>query len=213
MQHCTEKSFVLVYVIDLLSLGIGPAVKYTKTELSMLFTVIDLNECKNFLEIKINSTPNGTYLTKSPCTNQLMQQTGMKNAKPIKTTLPLSHHLYDKVQPVSEEESTAMSKLLYREVLSFLLYLLTRTRPDIATAVSMLSKFQANSALHRWRVMKNVLRYLKGSTDYGIFIPKVDQTVSCYGYTDANLARDHSNRKIRNWYCSVFQHYSSNLDI
>lgn len=40
----------------------------------------------------------------------------------------------------------------------------------------------------------NVLEDLKESTDLGIFIPKVDQIVSCYGCTDADWARDHSKK-------------------
>ena len=45
--------------------------------------------------------------------------------------------------------------------------------------------------------MKNVVRYLKGSTDYGLFIPNTAKTIDCMGYTDADWARDLSHRRSR----------------
>lgn len=47
----------------------------------------------------------------------------------------------------------------------------TRSRPDIATSVSMLAKFQSNFARAHWRAMKHVFRYIKGTVLYEIMLP------------------------------------------
>lgn len=46
----------------------------------------------------------------------------MKNTKPTKSLQPLVHPHYGKVQPVSKEEATAMSKIPYGKLLGSLLY-------------------------------------------------------------------------------------------
>lgn len=63
---------MLVYVDDLLIVGLLYAVKDTTKALPKLFTTTDLGEWKHFLGIKINSNPNGTYLTQSAYTTKLI---------------------------------------------------------------------------------------------------------------------------------------------
>lgn len=45
---------------------------------------------------------------------------------------------------------------------------LTTTRPDIAYAVSILSQFMAKPHESHWIAAKRVLRYLKGTINFGI---------------------------------------------
>ena len=56
---------------------------------------------------------------------------------------------------------------MYRHIVGSLNYL-TTTRPDIAYSVSLLSQFMEKSQEIHWNAAKAVLRYLKGTLDYGI---------------------------------------------
>ena len=56
----------------------------------------------------------------------------------------------------------------FRQLIRSLLYLV-HTRPDICYAVSALSQFMSSSKPIHWIVAKHVLRYLKGTQDYGLW--------------------------------------------
>ena len=48
------------------------------------------------------------------------------------------------------------------------MYLASATRPDIAFAVSKLSRFVSNPGDDHWHALERVMRYLKGTASYGI---------------------------------------------
>ena len=70
------------------------------------------------------------------------------------------------------------------------MYLMLGTRPDIAFAVSQVSRFSANPTDAHWTVVQRIFRYLKKQPNLGL----VYRTEGLLGYTDANWARD-NNRK------------------
>jgi hypothetical protein len=71
---------------------------------------------------------------------------------------------------------------------------LTTTRPDIAYFVSVLSQFMAKILEIHWNVAKGVLRYLKGTIDYGIkYTDSFD--VEMTGYSDSDWASNLDDRR------------------
>ena len=56
----------------------------------------------------------------------------------------------------------------YRELLGGLLWISQGTRPDITYAVSQCSKYSTKPKNAHWWALKKILRYLKGTADYGI---------------------------------------------
>lgn len=61
----------------------------------------------------------------------------------------------------------------FREIMGALLWLAINTRPDIMYAVNQLSKYNNNPGPRHWYAMEQVLRYLKGTLDYGLrFTPE-----------------------------------------
>ena len=48
------------------------------------------------------------------------------------------------------------------------MYLAVATHPDLAYPVQALSRFMANPGYAHWSALKRVLRYIKGTLDYGI---------------------------------------------
>lgn len=121
----------------------------------------------------------------------------LSDAKSTKYPLPMSHPLYDDVIDPSPEHTAKMDGLPFRRVLGALLYLSTRTRPDISTAVSMIAKYQSKPRPTHWKMVKHVVRYLIGTIDYGILLPNRIDDVKVLCWTDADWARDLSNRRSR----------------
>lgn len=61
-----------------------------------------------------------------------------------------------------------MKSVPYRHLLGSQMFLSRRTRPDIATAVSMFTKFQSDPRPEHFIAMKLLLPYLKGSLNYAV---------------------------------------------
>ena len=56
----------------------------------------------------------------------------------------------------------------YREVIGCLLWLSMGTRPDITYAVSQCARYSSDPKPEHWTAVMRVLRYLKGTADYGL---------------------------------------------
>jgi len=67
-----------------------------------------------------------------------------------------------------EHQRTIVSKVPYRELIGALMYLAVATRPDIAHAVSWLSRFNECYNETHWLAAKRILRYLRGTSKFGI---------------------------------------------
>ena len=78
----------------------------------------------------------------------------------------------------------------YSSVVGMLLYLATNTHPDIAFAVSQVSRFNSAPKQSHAAEVKMIVRYLKGTTTKGtIFKPTGTYKVDCY--VDADFAGLH----------------------
>ena len=88
--------------------------------------------------------------------------------------------------------SKEVNDTMYRQMVGILNYL-TTTRPDIAYYFSVLSHFMAIPLEIYWNVVKGVLRYLKGTTDYGIkYTDSFNVQLTCYSDLDcAENSNDH----------------------
>ena len=72
------------------------------------------------------------------------------------------------------------------------MYAMTYTRPDIAFAVRRLSSFTQNPGPFHWNVVRRVLRYLKGTKDYGSYYHRDPLVLE--GHSDATWA---SNKEVQ----------------
>eukprot|EP00253_Pinus_taeda_P012506 PITA_12506 len=76
----------------------------------------------------------------------------------------------------------------YRQLIGSLIYL-TTTRPDISFAVGILSRFMQKPCEGHWSAAKRVLRYLKGTQDFGIKYTQVDE-FNVIGYSNSDFDGD-----------------------
>ena len=84
----------------------------------------------------------------------------MAEIRPVTTPLAGHFKLSSKQclqSPVEEEE---MSRVPYASAVRSLMYAIVCTGPDLAYAVSTVSKFMSNSGKQHWEAVKWVLRYL-----------------------------------------------------
>jgi hypothetical protein len=83
---------------------------------------------------------------------------------------------------------------------------LTATHPDLMFVVSLISRYMEHPTESYLLAAKRILRYVKGTTKFGMFYRKGGDTEFC-GYTDSDYAGDEDNRKSTSGY--VFMMNSS----
>ena len=75
--------------------------------------------------------------------------------------------------------------MMYRQMIVSLMYL-TNTRLDICFAVNTLSQFLMDPRHVHLIAAKHVLRYLKGTVDYGLKYD-ANQKINLHGYVDLDF--------------------------
>ena len=78
------------------------------------------------------------------------------------------------------------------------MYLASATRPDIAFAVSKLSRFVSKPGDVHWHAIERVMRYLKGTMNYGLHYTGYPLVLE--GYNDANWISDADEMKATTGY-------------
>eukprot|EP00253_Pinus_taeda_P034579 PITA_34579 len=111
---------------------------------------------------------------------------GMKKCNPL-TTLMERNLKLTSIEGKEFEDSTK-----YRQPVESLNYL-TTTRPDISFDVGILSRFIQKPCEGHWSAVKRVLRYLKGTQDFGIKYTQVDD-FNLIGYSDSDFYGDKETR-------------------
>jgi hypothetical protein len=83
----------------------------------------------------------------------------------------------------------------YRSLIGSLRYIVN-TRPDLAYAVGVVSRYMEAPGKDHWLVVKRILRYLKGTVGYGCrYIKGGEMQPMLLGYSDSDYAGDVEDRK------------------
>ena len=91
-----------------------------------------------------------------------------------------------------------VSQLEYSRIIRSLMYLMNCTRPDIAYAVSKLSRYTSNPRKDHWTAIIRVLRYLRYTCNYGLNYTRYLAVLE--GYNDANWISDTKDSKSTSGY-------------
>ena len=94
------------------------------------------------------------------------------------------------------------NNIKYREVIGTLMYISTVTRPDITTAVHLLSRKSENPSQQDWKAVKRVVGYLKGTQDEKLKIQSNGKRLTMY--VDADWAQDRESRKSTSGFTILF---------
>eukprot|EP00253_Pinus_taeda_P031218 PITA_31218 len=105
---------------------------------------------------------------------------------------PLTTPMEQNLKLTSIEGKKFEDATKYRQLVGSLNYL-TTTRLDISFVVGILSRFMQNLCEGHWSAAKSVLRYLKGTQDFGIKYTQVDD-FSLSGYSVSNFNGDKETR-------------------
>ena len=121
--------------------------------------------------------------------NQILLRFGLIDCKPKSVPCDLS---YNKENFVDSEFLPDNS--LFRDIVGCLIYLMVSTRPDLSFVVTKLSESVSKHTEAHLSLAKFVLRYLKGTQDFGLTFYMCDYKL--FGYSDSDWANSADRRSI-----------------
>ena len=148
-----------------------------------------------FLGVKIAYPGLGKFWIGQPAyTAEVLKRFKMENSKPTATPIDTGTKLTK-----ATEDSKLFNQELYQSAIGSLLYLSTRTRPDIAYAVSNVVRFCSKPTMEHWKSIKHTMRYLNGTRNYGLLYER-EKVTDFIGYSDADWAGDLDDRRSTSGY-------------
>jgi transposase InsO family protein len=178
-----------LYVDDMLIMSASEEeVGVIKSLLSGEYKMKDLGEVNVVLGMRVRRSIKDGWLTidQEEYAKEVLQKFGMWESKPQQIPMSTEMKLTQRDCP-KEDEKYKMEDVPYRSVIGSLMYLMVSTRPDLAAALSILSRFLANPGDVHWEAAKKVLRYLKGTYTMGLRYERRGST-DPVAFCDANWA-------------------------
>jgi hypothetical protein len=173
-----------VYVDNLMITGTKEAeVEAFKEEMKATFQMSDLGLLSFYLGIEVHQDSSGISLRQISYAKRLVELGGLIGCNlaytPMEERLKLSR------------DSTAkeVDAMQYRCIVGSLCYLV-HTWPDLAFAVGYVSRFMQRPMTEHQQAIKRILRYVEGTTDYGLHYPRCPGAEHFIGYSVSDLASD-----------------------
>jgi len=184
---------VSIYVDDLLFTGddeelLGEFKCYMKKE----FDMTDLGQMRFFLGIEVIQRSDGIFICQRKYATEVLNRFGIENYNSVCNPILPGQKIG------KDENGTKVDATLYNQIVVSLMYL-TATRPDLMFVMSLISRFMACPTQQHFATTKRVLRYLKGTVNYGVFY-KRGGVSDLIGFTNSDYAGDMEDSKSTSGY-------------
>ena len=158
----TGTLIVVVYVDDLLVTGTSTKQIFEfKREMATKFEMSDLGNLTYYLGIEVLQAREGIVLSQERYAMKILEETGMSVCNSTHIPMELNVSLAKSV------EERSINATEYRRSIGCLRYLL-HTRPDLSFSVGVLSRYMQDPKESHGASLKQVLRYLRGTTALGL---------------------------------------------
>lgn len=184
---------LLLYVDDLFLISEEKLILDSKRKFTAKFEMKDLGMMHYFLGLEVWKKPGEIMLSQGKYAVEILKRFGMMGCKSMSTSMTMN------LKILGDTTSETVDATLCRQMIGSLMYL-TNTRPDICFAVNTLSQYMAEPRHVHLIVAKHVLRYLKGTIDYGLRYV-VDCEFGLVGYTDSDWVGSVTIRKSTSGCC------------
>jgi hypothetical protein len=176
----SDTVYLLLYVDDIILTASSTELLHrTIFALQREFAMKDLGPLHHFLGITVERRPDKLFLHQRTYTLDILKRAVMTNCKPCSTPVDLKAKLAADSGPPVQDPSQ------FRSIAGALQYL-TFTRPDIAYAVQQVCLHMHDPRESHLTAMKRILRYLRGTPDYGLL--RRSRSTDLVVYTDADWA-------------------------
>ena len=187
-QDAENLMIAQIYVDDIVFGGMSnEMLRHFVQQMQSEFEMSLVGELTYFLGLQVKQMEDSIFLSQSKYAKNIVKKFGMENASHKRTPAP-THLKLSK-----DEAGTSVDQSLYRSMIGSLLYL-TASRPDITFAVGVCARYQANPKISHLNQVKRILKYVNGTSDYGIMYCHCSDSM-LVGYCDADWAGSADDRK------------------
>lgn len=125
----------------------------------------------------------------------MLKKFGMAESNSVLNPIVLGFNIH------KDENGVKVDSSLYKQMVGSMMYL-TATRPDVMYAVSLISRYMSKPTEIHLMAAKRILRYLQGTTGYGILYKKAGNR-ELVGFTDSDYAGSVEDRKSTSGYAFI----------
>ncbi|XP_015573326.1 uncharacterized mitochondrial protein AtMg00810-like [Ricinus communis] len=177
---------ISVYVDDLIYTSDSEyMLEEFKASMMKTFEMTDLGLMKYFLGIEVMQTLHGNFICQKKCAKEILQRFGMEGCQSVMTAIVPRTRLH------KDTKEAVVCETNFKQIVGSLMYL-TTTRPDLMFGVSLISKYMSKPITLHLQAAKRILRYIKGTIDYGIMYRRYGGGL--VGFTDSDYAGDLDDR-------------------
>ncbi|WJZ93913.1 hypothetical protein VitviT2T_012812 [Vitis vinifera] len=182
----TGFAIIAVYVDDLNLVRTPEELTRITNYLKKEFEMKDLGKTKFCLGLQIEHFPNGVLVHQSTYIKKVLKRFYMDKAHPLSSPMVVRSLdvKKDPFRPCENDEELLGPEVPYLSAIGALMYLANCTRPDIAFSVNLLARYSSAPTRRHWNGIKHILRYLRGTTDMGLFYSR-ESKQQLFGYADA----------------------------
>ncbi|KAG9444920.1 hypothetical protein H6P81_016260 [Aristolochia fimbriata] len=203
LQRFNNGDYIILtlYVDDMLVAGTNmKKIDDLKKRLANQFSMKDLGEAKQLLGMQLtrDKKKKKLWLSQEGYVKKVLERFNMHESKAVTTTLGSQFKLSKEQGAKSDEEIDHMKTVPYASAIGSLMYAMVSTRPDIAHAVGVVSRFMKNLGKEHWEAVKWIFRYLKGTSDYCLCFG--GSNIDVKGFVDSDHAGDRDNGRSTSGY-------------
>jgi len=144
------------------------------------FEMSMMGELSFFLGLQVKQSKDGIFLCQSKYCKEILKKYEMESCK--EASIPMPSNCYIDANMVGK----GVDQTKYRGLIDSLLFL-TASRPYIMFVVCLCARFQANPKESHLKAAKRILKYLKRTTNVGLWYPS-DSPIHLIAYYDSDFA-------------------------
>jgi hypothetical protein len=179
---------IVIYVKNLIFTELDFAVIFRlKNALNERFEMSDLNLCIYYFDMMIfrNRFLRLLILNQSVYVKQMLRDHEMWNCKSLIIFMNASCRL---VKAFDEYIADKNLRISYQSVVKSLMYIMLKTRSDIAYFISVISRYVFNLTQNHWQTVKRIFRYLRKTHQMKLIFREALKSFE--SYTNSDWAED-----------------------
>ncbi|GJX49859.1 retrotransposon protein, putative, ty1-copia subclass [Tanacetum coccineum] len=135
---------------------------------------------------------------------EILKKFSMQNSKKGFIPMEVKHDLSNEMCASSDEEKAYMKKVPYASAVGSIMYVVRCTRPDVAFAQNLVSRYQQNPGKLHWVAVKHILKYLRNTKDmFLVYGGNPDTELDVTGFCDASWQCDKDDTKSQTGYVFI----------
>jgi hypothetical protein len=177
-----------VYVDDLIIIGgCSKEINSFKKQMQAEFSMSDLGPLSFYLGLEVHQKDGRITLSQGAYAARIVERAGLTGCNPCATPME------PRLKLSKNSSAPAVDGTEYRSLVGSLRYLVN-TRPDLAFAVGIVSRFMEKPTEEHLAAVKRIIRYVSGTIHLGCQFSRGDDC-RLVGFCDSDLAGDIDNSK------------------